>query len=286
MSVQPKVIPEESELQQIFSQVADKQRTVFFAGLPAVGKSLYLQQFAIMAQQAGRKVHLLQWDVARPAFEIAPYQERYPEVDGITHAAVRKAVGLWARQGVWQWHCNYAGPEHILIGELPLVGNRLMELVQVHDDDAEALLAGSETKVFLPVPTRQVRAHIEQARGRSIARPRQSREAYDAPPNVVTATWQGIYDLGVELGFAKPEQQPDYNPDVYTRVYQYLLQHRQQQTLAITEVLPVTDSVYTLDGIHSELAATAEQVAQLFSQLERQFTAEQIERSVASWYQL
>ncbi|PWU23936.1 MAG: hypothetical protein C5B48_07755, partial [Candidatus Rokuibacteriota bacterium] len=48
------------------------RRLVFFAGLPGTGKSLLVQQLAHVAGAAGRRIHLLQWDVARPVFEASP----------------------------------------------------------------------------------------------------------------------------------------------------------------------------------------------------------------------
>ena len=74
-----------------------------FAGLPGTGKSLLVQQLTQLAASAGRRVHLLQWDVARPPFEASAAGRRYPVVDGVTHPVIRKAVGLWARRAVVAW---------------------------------------------------------------------------------------------------------------------------------------------------------------------------------------
>ena len=53
-----------------------------------------------MAHEKGRTVHLLQWDVTRASFEMPEVLARYPEIDGVSHAMIRKAMGLWARDGV------------------------------------------------------------------------------------------------------------------------------------------------------------------------------------------
>ncbi len=69
---------------------------VFFAGLPGTGKSLLVHQLVHVAAGRGRRVHLLQWDVARPVLEASPAGRRYPLADGVTHAVVRtrrRAVG-------------------------------------------------------------------------------------------------------------------------------------------------------------------------------------------------
>ena len=84
-------------------ELAQSHRMVFIAGLPGVGKSLLLRELAEAAHRHGRRVHLLQWDVARRPFDAPALLARYPEVDGITHAVLRKAVGLWARDAVSTW---------------------------------------------------------------------------------------------------------------------------------------------------------------------------------------
>jgi MoxR-like ATPase len=53
------------------------RRMVFVVGLPGTGKSLVVHQLVHVASAAGRAVHLLQWDVARPGFEASPAGRRY-----------------------------------------------------------------------------------------------------------------------------------------------------------------------------------------------------------------
>src|SRR3970040_1198253 len=151
------VLPRESDVFQTLHQAVLERRCVFFAGLPGVGKSLMIQQAALIAHEAGRAVHLLQWGVSRGAFETPGILFRYPEVDGVTHAAIRKAVGLWAREGVRRWDQAHPEDRHLLIGEPPLIAHRLIELAQRRDDGVESLLAGSETLFFIPAPSREVR---------------------------------------------------------------------------------------------------------------------------------
>src|SRR4051812_30907373 len=122
------ILPCNSTLYHAFEQLIDSQRLVFFVGLPGVGKSLLAQQLALMADQSGRKVHLLQWDVVRQPFTADAYiVANYPEVDGVTHGAVRKAVGLWVRSAIGQWCQHNSDKAEMLIGEAPLIGNRLIE---------------------------------------------------------------------------------------------------------------------------------------------------------------
>src|SRR5262245_3729354 len=113
---------------------------VFFVGLPATGKSLLVNEFATIARAAGREVHLVQWDVARPAFEATEAGHRYPVVGGRSDPLILRAVGLWARVKVAAWSHEFESPDHVLIGETPFIGGRLIELARETDDASEPVL--------------------------------------------------------------------------------------------------------------------------------------------------
>src|SRR5690606_8911181 len=130
---------------------------------------LLIQQMALIASEAGREVHLLRYNLARQPFETEVNITKYPEIDGVTDPAIRKAVGLWARQAVWQWHEAHPAANHLLIGELPLIGNRLIELVEPANDAAEPLLTSEQTLFVVPVPSWEVREVIEATRARTVA---------------------------------------------------------------------------------------------------------------------
>ncbi|MBI3525854.1 MAG: hypothetical protein HY066_15280 [Betaproteobacteria bacterium] len=269
------------------ADAAEKQRIVFFAGLPGVGKSLFLQQQTLMAASAGRRVHLMQWDTARAAFETRESLACYPEIDGFTHPAIRKAVGLWARHGILRWHEAFPGAEHLLVGELPIVGNRLVELVQKHDDDVEQLLCDASATFFVPVPSKTIRERIEAAREASIARPRHEREKRDAPINVVQANWMALYDLAVRLDLAGElgaAQGNLYDPLIYARVFKHLLRHRNCNTLSVETLFPVSGSVYDLDVKTQEITATEIEVANCFANLARKYTDASIREAVEDWH--
>jgi hypothetical protein len=267
--------------------MALEARVALVAGPPGVGKSLWVRRLAALARDGGRRVHLLQWDVTRAAFQTPPHLARYPEVGGVTHAVIRRAVGLWARQAVGAWHEGHPGTEDLLLAEVPLVGGRLVELVQVHDDPVEALLAGPSTRAMAPVPSRAVRTHIEAARQASMAAPRNPREREDAPPDVLTASWWEIHAVAVALGLgprtADGGERPAYDPDVVRAVYAHLLRHRQATTPSVDERFPVEGSVYDVGPVASELAATPEQVEAVYRRLESTATVAEIERVAAAW---
>ncbi len=277
------VLPRESAVFQALYQAALERRCVFFAGLSGVGKSLMLQQLALIAVEVGRMVHVLQWDVARGAFETPGILSRYPEVNGVTHAAIRKAVGLWAREGVRRWHQAHGEARHILIGETPLIGNRLIELAQRRDDEVEPLLAGRDTVFLIPAPSRQVRQVIESSRAREMASPRHERESANAAPSLVQAHWEEIARVARQLGVARSRPSDGYDPDLYVAVYRRLLRHRRAATLAIVGVLPVRTSPYDLAVVSSELMPTLDDVDRIVMRVGALPEAE-LQRDVDNWF--
>ena len=182
---------------------------VFFAGLPGTGKSLLVHQLTHLAASAGRSVHLLQWDVARPAFEASAAGRRYPLADGVTHPVIRKAAGLWARRALVAWDERHPDPRHLLVGETPFVGNRFVELARRLDDAAEALLTAPSCRFAIAVPSREVRRFLEAERERRAASPLHPREREDAPPHVLRDLWRDLHDVARGLGIATPEPRAD-----------------------------------------------------------------------------
>jgi hypothetical protein len=276
-------ISRDSELFGTLSGAARQRRCVFWAGLPGVGKSLLLQQLAIIAVEAGRTVHLLQWDIARAAFETPEILARYPEQDGVTHPAIRKAVGLWAREGIATWDREHADDSHLLIGETPLIGNRLIELAQVRADLVESLLAGDRTLFLVPAPTQPVRAAIEGSRDREMSLPAHERELANASLRLVRANWRELRDVAQALGTSKPPLGEDYDPDVYVGVYRHVLRHRHAQTLSITKMLQVEGSAQELPAIAGELSAEPQEVSSIMGALSMISDAE-LTQEVENWY--
>ena len=220
---------------------------VFFAGLPGTGKSLLIHQLSHLAHTLGRKVFLLQWDLSRPVFEAAPAGQRYPLIDGVTHVVIRRAVGLWAREKVATWSRAHAGRQNLLLGEAPLVGNRLIELVTPADDAAEAALTAATCSFVLPVPSDGVRRHIESERRRRLQTPLHQRELEDASPDVMAGSWRDLVATGRSLGVVASEtaDDPPYQAETYQAIYERLLQQRQVRVMSLDTLLPTRDmSVY------------------------------------------
>jgi predicted kinase len=266
--------------------LADR-RLVFFAGLPGTGKSLLTHQLAHLAHARGRTVHLLQWDVARPAVQRCPAGARYPERDGVTHGVIRMAVGHWARGALARWAARHPGPEHLLIGEAPLVGHRLVELVRPADDAAEPLLASAACRFALPVPSPAVRACLEGERARRAVRPLHAREREDAPPHVLAALWDALAEAARALGLGAPGMTAGaYDPETYRRVYAHVLRHRHVDVVPLEVILPTAGlSVYDFAVGPRELVPTAAEAVRAVQAVEARYPeAAGLERALASWW--
>jgi hypothetical protein len=263
------VLPADWAVRQTLDRLVAESRVLMLAGLPGVGKSLLVQQISRMAARRDRPVFLLQWDVARGAFETGPILARYPEVDGFTHAAIKRAAGLWSRGAVRAWH-RARPAAALLLGETPLVGGRLMELATPRVDDAETLLASAQVQFVLPVPSREVRAVIEAARERSMASPSHDRERADAAPNVLRALWEDVYREGYGAGIvaAPPEGPIPYDPAAYRAVYLSWLRHRHVVVLDMDRRLSAGGSVYAVGAIAGELAPRSNEVEDVIRMVE------------------
>jgi len=167
-----------------------------------------------------------------------------------------------------------------------LIGNRPVELAQVHLDEAEALLAGPETLFVTPVPSAPVRAAIERARERTSAKPVNPRERADAPINILRELWLDTRRRAVELGAAAPatEAEPPFDPEAYAAVYRHLLRRRQAITLRMDVEIEQSASVYDLAVQVNDMIPSAAEAALVMSRLERDQTTAEIEADVARWF--
>jgi hypothetical protein len=261
---------------------------IFLAGLPGTGKSLLIHQLAHLAHARGRRVHLLQWDVARPAFEASAPGRRYPQERGVTHGVIRIAVGRWARSALAGWHDRHPGWDDVLIGETPLVGHRLIELCRPEHDEAEALLTAVSTRFVIPVPSRDLRAHLEGERARRARAPLHPREQEDAPPEVLRDLWRQLIGVARILGVAAAPAADDapYDPALYRAVYERLLVHRHSQILAVDTPLPAgTISAYDFRMPTANLVPDAADAGRAILDVEASYPdAEGLRREIEAWY--
>jgi hypothetical protein len=266
-----------------FGRAAAECRCVFFAGPPGVGKSLMIQQLALIAQQRGRAVHLVRWDVARRVFETHPAATHYPEVDGVTHAAIRWAAGLWVRDAVLRWHLDHPESADFLIGETPLVGNRFVELVQPREDRVEDLLRAEATEFFIPVPSVTVRRGIQRSREEEMRRPRHEQERANATPRILNELWQEVQRASEGQGLLGVRPGMDYRPQTYVALYRRLLHARRHTVLRIDEMLPVEVSAQELGVVAGELIPSQKKARQILSEVNLCEPGD-IERAVRNWF--
>jgi hypothetical protein len=274
------------------------RRMVFFAGLPGTGKSLLVHQLAHCGRAEGRRIHLLQWDVARPVFEASPAGRRYPLADGVTHPMIRKAAGLWARDALMKWSEHHAAAD-FLIGETPFVGGRFIELAQRLDDRAESLLGSASVRFVIAVPSIGVRRFLEAERARRTSRPLHPREREDAPPHVLRNLWRDLIAVAHALGIAWPEGRPaasdrlpvvgtaaPYDPDVYRRVYERVLRHRNVDIVGLEVILPTERlSVYEFTWAPRDLVPTPAEAEAFIGAAERRHPdPAALEREIARWW--
>jgi hypothetical protein len=283
------IFPSDSPNGAEMADALENCRLIFFAGLPGTGKSLFVRQQAVLAARAGKRVHFLRWDAVRPTFETDALLQRYPDTDGVTHPVIRKAAGRWARPAIARWHAEFPGSDHVLVGELPISGNRFAELVHVHDDDIEPLLAGDLTRFLVPVPTTEVRRALESKRQDSISSPQHADEARDAPMNILRQVWTDTRSKAADLGLVDGDDAAaadEYDPTTYQRFFQHVLQRRNCRILDVDTVYADVGSSHDLDVPTDELVPSADEIADVLASLEATWTTDQIARSVDAWYEV
>ena len=275
-----------SDLHTTLAGLAERARAVFVAGLPGTGKSLLIHQLVQLAHRQGRAVSLLQWDVARPAIESHVAARAYPAHRGVTHGIVRVAVGRWARAAVARWAEGAEGSPALLVGETPLVGHRLVELVRRTDDAAEPVLSDPRTRFVVPVPSRALRGHLEAERSRRAMHPLHPREREDAPPEVLQDLWRQLTGVAATLGRTAADASPPYDPELYRAVYEHALRRRHVEILRVGAILPASAmSPYDLGVPVDDLRPRADEVEVLIAGAGRDWAdPAALELALNRWY--
>lgn len=278
------IIPADQDLYHKLNNAAEA-RIVLIAGLPSTGKSLLFQQLTILADEAGRVVHTMQWDDARQAFEAPEWLNLYPEIDNLTHPGVRKAVGLWVRQGVHSWHTAHPDPQNLLVIELPVIGGRFIELLQPEDDVVEPLLVSDQTTVLVPVPTNALRDRIEGFRAETFANPRNTHEEKDAPPYIVNDLWLASRRLYNRWNAVSDDDTRDaqYDETVVRAVFERLCRFRRTELLGIDQVFPTTGSAYDRTVPIQSIRATKQEVEAAYARLAALFPGPSAEHATDGW---
>ena len=277
------IVGTDPSLRDALEALASEARVVFFAGLPGTGKSLLIHQLAHLAHEQRRRVHLLQWDVARPGFEESRAGRRYPQERGVTHGVIRIAVGRWARAAVSRWNHEHPRVDDVLIGETPFIGHRLIDLARRADDTADAVLSAPTTRFVIPVPSAALRAHVEAERARRAEKPLHAREREDAPPAVLRDLWRQVATVA---GVTTPD--PPYDPDTYRRVYEQLLVHRHAQVLPIETRLPTEGfSAYDFRVPVTDVVPSEAEAEHFIAEVAARYAdPAAVDREIAGWHRV
>jgi len=235
------VIPQSSKVYQSLLDIARTHKVVIFSGLPGVGKSLYIQAFQNIIKTLGRKIDVIQWDVARKSFETENIAQYFPMGNGTVHDGVKIMAGLWLKDTLKNWIQENKDNDNVLLIEAPLVGHRFAELVhKVDDQNIEQFLASKKSIVIMPIPTKQVREKIELERRRQVSE--DAKVWSGAKPSVMLMLWK--MTCGIANKFGKEidmSGQPEYSPEVYEFVFAEILKRRNFKPLIIDEIFKVPD---------------------------------------------
>jgi len=277
-------IPEESHVYETLQALVEQCKIVIFSGLPGVGKSLYINAFKELAAREQVKLSVIQWDVARKAFETDEIISQFPTEDGMVHNGLKLMAGKWLMDEVQLWISEHDEDEEVLLIEAPLVGHRFIELIVPQTDAIlENYLSHDVVQVVMPIPTKVVRKKIEAERNRQVKEDAQ--EWSGAKPSVMLILWKMTCEIANSFGKdIDTSGQPDYDPEVYEFVFSEILKHRNFVPLIIDEVfkVPVVDEaeLHGDDSLKAD-SDTANYYADLVKEM---YTSEQIDKIVEGWY--
>jgi len=285
LKAQNSVIPNSSPIFKTLQKTAQTAKVVIFSGLPGVGKSLYINQFQLIAATEGRKVAVIQWDIARKSFEIPAIAARYPMGDGVVHNGVKLSVGKWLVATIKDWLKEQEAAKNLLLIEAPLVGHRFIELVKIQEDAGlETFLKSHACQFITPIPSKRVREKIEADRRVQIAE--DAKIWVGAKPSVMLMLWKMICGIANEFGRNIPmDGQPPYDPEVYEFVFSKILKHRHFIPLHIDEIFKV--NIANEQDLHNTGSLVADAAtATFFSELvAKEFPSDlELNKMVANWY--
>lgn len=276
-------IPNTSPVYQVLKENT-KAKIIIFSGLPGVGKSLYINAFKNLAEAEGKEIDMLQWDVARKAFETSYIMEQYPMGEGTVHNGLKLIAGEWLMHTIKEWITFHKTSENILLIEAPLVGNRFVEIMQKQiDESLESYLSSEKCRVIVPIPSKIVRQKIEEERARQVSE--EAKVWSGAKPSVMLMLWKLTCEIANTFGKnIDVSEQPAYDPSIYEFVYGKILKHRRFIPLHIDEVfeVPEVDELALHDN--SSMQASEEVANQFGQKIIEKYNEYQINEIVDSWY--
>jgi len=279
------VIPTSSPAYKVLEEVATTAKGVVFSGLPGVGKSLYIKEFLQIATTTGRQVTVIQWDIARKAFETPAIAKHFPMGDGVVHNGLKLSAGKWLLATIKNWLAKHTEQKDLLLIEAPLVGHRFVELAKIQDDPIlENFFQSEAFQMIAPIPSKKVREKIEADRAAQISE--DAKVWSGAKPSVMLMLWKMICGIANEFGRNLPmDGQPPYDPEIYEFVFSKILKNRHFIPLHIDEVFKV--NIKDEKELHNtgSLAAEADMANQITQSILMEYPSEEeINKLVASWY--
>ena len=284
MEILDNYIPESSPIFSSLMTVAEEAKIVVFSGLPGVGKSLYMREFRLMARSLSRPVDVIQWDVARKAFETEYVLAHYPMGEGTVHNGLKLMAGQWLKDELVLWSEEHAEDDRILLIEAPLVGHRFVELAMQSDSSQlESRLSDHTTQIIVPIPSSSVRAEIEAERARQV---REDAKVWSgAKPSVMLMLWKMTCEIGNELGLnVDMDGQPPYDPEVYKFVFGQILKHRNFIPLMIDQLYEVPTQNESALHDDQSMQPTSDVADHYGQMIKENYTDLQIDEIVNRWY--
>ena len=277
------IIPTTSPVYQTLENAAKTSKAVVFSGLPGIGKSLYINQFKAIVQSLGKNITVIQWDIARKAFETKEIAAIFPMGAGVVHNGVKLSAGAWLIDTIKDW-LQKATDNDLLLIEAPLVGHRFIELAKVQSDATlEDFFKSDAFKMIIPIPSKAVREKIEADRRAQISE--DAKVWSGAKPSVMLMLWKMLCGIANEFGKnISMDGQPPYEPSISEFVFEKILQHRHFIPLHIDEIFDV--SVMDESELHNtgSLKAGDETANRYAMEIHQQMNDEQINAIVKEWY--
>jgi hypothetical protein len=151
------------------------------------------------------------------------------------------------------------------------------------------VLSDPRTRFVVPVPSRELRRHLEAERARRAAQPLHPREREDAPPEVLRDLWRQLTGVAATLGLAGAPASgapAPYDPALYTAVYQHVLRCRHVDVLHVDAILPATAmSPYDLGISVDDLRPQADEAERLLAGAARDWAdPAALEQALERWY--
>lgn len=276
------IIPTSSPIYHQLHNLASSADMVVFSGLPGTGKSLYINEFYHMCQSLSRKLTVIQWDIARKAFETEKIMKLYPMKDSMVHDAVKLMGGVFLLKQIKKWYAEKNDNDLLLI-EAPLVGGRFIELVALQEDpNMELILSNAKTQIVMPIPSKIVREKIEAERAKQVDE--DSKVWIGAKPSVMKLLWKHVCEIAQEFG-KEIGADISYDPQIIEYVFKKVAKHRNFVPLYINELFDVPPQAET--GLHnlSSLKASDEEANQICDIIAHQYSSiDEMKQETNSWY--